>query len=1336
MRIVSILILSLSLFIPYVSQAQTDYPALMKRGEDLYYEGKMAESRDTYELAKKEASKQFGAGSWEFVAAEWSLIYVFEVMDEPTNVEQTLNKVLKLSANRPEATLESLTELIEREADYFQKKQLYAKALVFYKLAVKFHQRSHTTTGEKYYWDLKNTLDYSYNLKQRDSLQYYFEEISRVLPSANNTLARHLRDWTDYSIGAKASSVFDKIEKRCDEFLRAKEQKTEKDSLYIETWIIYGRLLDAHSQYERATNCFSEARKLIVADQKYSGVNLRVLSLIVETFNKQKKSDKSIATLLQEFENENEKIVDQYDDHLANLLTICQANKNINNYNEAERILEKALRHIEKHVGKNDQDYVNVYLIFTTVVEKTGHKEKLSNAPKITSKHEQEIIKTMGLQDAGKQIEELGGYIKNGQYLKAIVFFEKWSDAMINYFSSKGDFETIALTQMGLGQCYLETGNLKKADELYTAAKVSTEKLDNKNLTKTLVMATVGEFYQMTGARKLAETQYLDAMKILSDNYDKATKEEKEKNNEQYFMIAGKLGNLYTGWGYHEDAENIFYDVLRFKRENHDENSMEVALAKADLANLYRQMELYPSAEALFLECEPILKKKLGENNINYIGFLSGMAAVYHQRGKYTKAEPLYIKCKNFYLQSLGNKSERYIGVIIDLSVMYFHMEAMEKAKEHFKILNDLMLYQADNFFPSLSEKERSLFYANTSRRLNTYCSFGVRYAATHPAEANEIYDLQLLTKGMLFKSFNKMRENVLESGDDSLKFQYQQWLDVKNQLSRSYRMSAQEKQAAGIQEAKLESLANNLERRISKSSELFANILRARPNWKSIQQKLKPDEAAIEFVRIKEAFPVYEFKYMGKGLRFDTLGADGFAEAVVIVSDRCSASKAGIAEGDLILSINGISTKGKWMDELSDLLAENPAKLTLKRKSDQSSYDVSLATDSVFERSFDRKYVYAALILTAKNPDNAEVVKLPAGDLMDTKFLKYYQYAIKTKSDDQISYKNYWLPISQKLSGIKKVYISPDGVYNSINLNTLLNPSTGKYLIDEQEIVLVSNTSDILLSDKQKPSGEAVLIGFPDYYKSDFSSSATKSADEPINSYSNLAKDTSQRFMSGSTVNELPGTKTEINAIEELLRPLQISVKKYIAGEATEEKIKKIHSPKILHIATHGFFLTEASLNADENTRSITAASYKALQENPLLRSGLLFAGAGKTIAGESQAQVDEDGILTAYEAMNLDLQHTELVVMSACETGLGEIKSGEGVYGLQRAFKAAGAKSILMSLWKVDDQATQQLMREFYSGWLKQNEKHSSFREAQLKIREKFAHPYYWGSFVMVGL
>jgi CHAT domain-containing protein len=207
-----------------------------------------------------------------------------------------------------------------------------------------------------------------------------------------------------------------------------------------------------------------------------------------------------------------------------------------------------------------------------------------------------------------------------------------------------------------------------------------------------------------------------------------------------------------------------------------------------------------------------------------------------------------------------------------------------------------------------------------------------------------------------------------------------------------------------------------------------------------------------------------------------------------------------------------------------------------------------------------------------------------------------------------------------------------------------------------------------------------------------------------------------------------LPGSEREVRDIAQKLDGKKWATAVFTGTEATEDNLKKVKSPKVLHLATHGYIL-----NTEKQT---DFKGFKRAQtdKNPAIRSMLCFTGAedaieGKYIPGQS------DGILNAYEASVLQLEGTELVVLSACNTGLGKIQHGEGVYGLQRAFRIAGAKSLIMSFWEVEDAATALLMTTFYENWTSGMSKPDAFRKAQLALKAKYPQPFYWGSFVLVN-
>ena len=392
----------------------------------------------------------------------------------------------------------------------------------------------------------------------------------------------------------------------------------------------------------------------------------------------------------------------------------------------------------------------------------------------------------------------------------------------------------------------------------------------------------------------------------------------------------------------------------------------------------------------------------------------------------------------------------------------------------------------------------------------------------------------------------------------------------------------------------------------------------------------------------------------------------------------------------------------------------------TIKEKLQPGEAAIELARFSWRDQVYysDTAY-YAAYIITAASTAPEVVYFSDDAATLDTKWYKVYKNNIRYKTDDKESYQHFWKPVKDKLETlygagtIKRIFLSPDGVFHLVNLSTLRNPATGQYLLDETEILYTATEADINRPAAAKTS-TAVLFGRPSY-ESGVNNTAAGIAKPATRSYV-------QNFKNGQ-IADLPGTEEEIHAIIAAMSGSSIHATEYLREAATEDKLYTLRSPGILHIATHGYWAPAGDAVSD---------GYRVF--NAMANSGLLFSGVVnyyKTIPYPDAY----DGILTAYEAQNLNMEHTALVVLSACETSLGEMDAGEGVYGLQRAFRAAGARAVMTSLWKVDDNATRDFMISFYQAYLSGNNVANAYLSAQKQVRVKYPQPYYWGAFVMMG-
>ena len=749
---------------------------------------------------------------------------------------------------------------------------------------------------------------------------------------------------------------------------------------------------------------------------------------------------------------------------------------------------------------------------------------------------------------------------------------------------------------------------------------------------------------------------------------------------DSYFVMLTEsvLGGVYLASGDFTNAEEHLNIAKAGLEALGEADSYDYARVLNDQMRLYATTERLEEALATGDQMIKLHADIFGEKHHSYALALSNYTDVEQRFGKIDEAQKHLEEVTKIRTRTLGDNHPMQALSLRKLAIVNWKKDEIDDALKYYNRTFNNYFNQINAFFPVLSEQEKSKFYYNRLRpTFEQYNSFVVEKNTDNKELIAKMYDYQLATKGLILYATNKVRESILNSEDTVLIGKYETWISQKEQLAQLFSASELAVKVRNARIDSLKGLANDLEKELSELSTDFANTFASKNiTWRDVKAKLKPGEAAVEIIRFRDFDP-------------DSAG---------------------------------------------------------------------VYTDEVY---------YAALIVTSETEDAPNMVVMRNGKMMETRFLANYRNAIKYQVSENSSYQLYWRPIANRLRGIKKVYFSPDGVYNQISIYTLRNPATNRYTIDEVQIQLVNNTKDLVAFNGNADDGSAVgnvLFGYPNYnmgavedrQKSEEGGAKTSAASISQAAAENRGarggrggrgqrgergskyKGSIPRGLRGNMIRYmrsnnllalLPGTKREVNKIDSLLDSRETESTVFMGNEALEEEIKKVKNPKTLHIATHGFFLENE--DGDDNKDSYV--------ENPLLRSGLILAGANSYIStgqiSEKQA-FEEDGILTAYEAMNMRLDDTKVVVLSACETGLGEVKNGEGVFGLQRAFQVAGAESIIMSMWTVDDDATQTLMTNFYEEWLKTGDKQQAFITAQKRLKESRGAPYYWGAFVMVGI
>ena len=421
--------------------------------------------------------------------------------------------------------------------------------------------------------------------------------------------------------------------------------------------------------------------------------------------------------------------------------------------------------------------------------------------------------------------------------------------------------------------------------------------------------------------------------------------------------------------------------------------------------------------------------------------------------------------------------------------------------------------------------------------------------------------------------------------------------------------------------------------------------------------------------------------------------------------------------------SVGGIKNQLRLLDKKMKSLVSNslsgfstvslPTFVSLKQKLREN--EVMLDFFPYYEFiSYDTYHVYYAVSITTKESQVPKFLKLCRVEQIDELLRNSKLYDAK----NLVFYSEIWKKIERYISKKKKILISPTLNLNKVNFGAI---SCGaKRLGDVYQLASISTLNSLFQRDCVKDSAKKsiALFGGIDY-------------DASISVNKKNVQDTSKAKLDRSGFDYLPETLNEVADISDLLAGV-MNTTVYSGQKATESQFKLLsrHSPSVIHISTHGFYLKGKGLKAPffKNLSLSSKITYK------MSKCGLLFSGANNAWNGIYAQDVEEDCILTAAEVEKMDLSDTELVVLSACDTGLGDCESIDGVYGLSRAFKIAGAHTIVMTLWKVNDLVTKEFMCEFY-GQIKEGlEYHEAFRIAQKKLRLKYQDPLLWAPFVII--
>ncbi len=966
-------------------------------------------------------------------------------------------------------------------------------------------------------------------------------------------------------------------------------------------------------------------------------------------------------------------------------------------YDEARPLGERELKIREKTLGAHHRDVAqtadNLGRLCYFKAEYARSEEYFQRALTIREK-------VLGLEhpEVSRSLNNIALlYIAIGEYHKAELSYQRALD--IHHKTLGVEHPDVAATINNIAKLYYYLGDYEKAEPLFLQARSIFEKaLGPEHPNVTVVLNSLATIYRNRGNYAKAEPIYVHILDIR----------EKRLGPEHPSLATPLINfaNFYYERGDYEKAELMLDRVLAIREKALGAEHPDVARVLDNLADLYREKEEYAKAEVLYQRALAIREKILGPAHIDVARALNNLAEIYSEgKRDYAKAEPLYGRALDIVEESGGPEHPAAAEVLNNLANLYRERGEYARAEPLYRraltIRENLLGQEHPEFTETLVDLARLNAakgdYAQAIAILSRANAIDERIF-THQlaigSERQKLFYLSLFSERTAFTLSLHSRAAPIDA----------QALDL------SFTTLLQRK-GRGL-DVMTDTIANLRRQATPEVRALFERLTRARSQLASL--KLTDSGASqLKTYRTRVKNLEGEIEKVEDALsKSNDSSSEAFRKQMQPVT--LSAVQAALPSGSALLEFVYFTPR-----ELTPEKSRRPRYLAYLLASQGQPKWVDLGEAKLIDRAIE------AWRVALRDPNRTDVKRLARA--VDERLMR----PVRT--------------LLSKMPGVtRQLLIAPDGSLNLIPFAALVD-ERNRYLIERYPISYLISGRDLLrLQSSEESKSAPLVVANPDFGR--LASMATR-GDPDTGKSQNGNQAQEQIDAARIFFQPLPGTEDEALAIKSLLPYATIFRRK----EATETALKQVIGPQILHIATHGFFidyqdpartvspggaghaLAQAKPRTVQLEANLRMSKLVARVKDPLLRSGLALAGVNEGKSGE-----EDDGLLTALEAASLYLSGTKLVVLSACDTGVGEVKNGEGVQGLRRALVLAGSESQVMSLWPVSDEATKDLMTQYYKVLQQGEGRGEGLRQVQLRMlrgRKDQRHPFYWAAFIQSG-